>query len=126
MATKYAMIIPVVRVFNNMLQSISGSLELVERRIAQDQVAEAGQYIETAKKAADNAATLTNRMLAFGRRQALQPTVVAPHALLGGMASLIQSGVGPTVRLESRLHEGWTTACDASQLETALLNLALN
>ncbi|MFL5254088.1 MAG: two-component system sensor histidine kinase NtrB [Rhodopila sp.] len=112
--------------FNNMLQSISGSLELVERRIAQDRVAEAGQYIETARKAADNAATLTNRMLAFGRRQALQPTVVAPHALLRGMASLIQSGVGPTVRLEFRLHEGWTTACDASQLETALLNLALN
>src|SRR5262249_17746590 len=95
--------------FNNMLQSISGSLELMELRLAQGRAADSGRYIGTAKKAAGNAATLTNRMLAFGRRQALQPTVLAPNVLLRGMADLIQSGIGPTIRLEFRLHEGWTT-----------------
>jgi PAS domain S-box-containing protein len=113
--------------FNNMLQSITGGLELMESRIAQGRPAEAGRYIATARKAADNASALTNRMLAFARRQALQPTVFDPDTLLRGMTDLIQSGVGPTVRLELNLRDGRSAvACDASQVESAVLNLAIN
>jgi PAS domain S-box-containing protein len=112
--------------FNNMLQSVTGALEMIDRRIAQGRINEAGRFAAAARKAADNAATLTNRMLAFGRRQALQPTIVAPEALLRGMTDLIQSGIGPSIRLELNLHKGWTASCDASQLESALLNLCIN
>jgi signal transduction histidine kinase/CheY-like chemotaxis protein len=113
--------------FNNMLQSITGGLELVERRIAQGHAAEAARYIDLARKAADNASALTNRMLAFARRQALQPTIIAPNALLRGMKQLIQTGVGPTVHVELHLLDGkWSATCDGSQLESALLNLAIN
>jgi PAS domain S-box-containing protein len=113
--------------FNNMLQSITGGLELIERRIAQGRSAEAGRFIEMARKAADNAAALTNRMLAFARRQPLQPTVFNPDALLHGMAELIRTAVGPTVRVELPLDEDTAcVACDANQLESTLLNVAIN
>jgi PAS domain S-box-containing protein len=113
--------------FNNMLQGITGALDLTERRLAQGRPAEVGRYIATARRAADHATALTNRMLAFARRQALQPTVIEPDALLRGMTGLIRSGVGSMVRLELDQADGkWTVACDAGQLESALLNLVIN
>ena len=113
--------------FNNMLQSIIGGLEMTERRIEQGRTNEAGRYLVMARKAADTATALTNRMLAFARRQALQPTIINPDALLRGMTELIKSGIGPAVQLDLRFaNRQWFTACDVSQLESAVLNLAIN
>lgn len=113
--------------FNNMLQTITGGLELMERRVAQGRTEEAGRFIMSARKAAESATALTNRMLAFARRQALQPIVVYPDALLNGMVDLISSGLGPLVYLQLDLKDGkWATQCDANQLESALLNIVLN
>jgi PAS domain S-box-containing protein len=112
---------------NNMLQGVSGSLELMERRIAQGRGNEVGRYADAARQSLERAASLTNRMLAFARRQTLQPKPVDPDALVNGMAELISRSLGPSVELELRLHDGvWKVLCDANQLENALLNLAIN
>jgi PAS domain S-box-containing protein len=113
--------------FNNMLQGIAGSLELMQRRLAQGRVETIGRYITTARQAVDNAATLTQRMLAFARRQALDPKAVEPDRLVRGMEELIRRTVGPQVLLDLHLRDGkWAARCDANQLENALLNLAIN
>ena len=113
--------------FNNLLQSIGSSLEMLQRRIAQARAAEGGRYLETARAGVDRAAALTRRLLAFARRQPLQPRPVDPDALVRGMVELIQRTVGPAVRVELRLRDGtWPVLCDPNQLESALLNLAIN
>jgi CheY-like chemotaxis protein len=79
------------------------------------------------RQAAESAAGLTNRLLAFSRRQALRPTAVEPDRLVGGIEDLIRRTLGPFVDLQLRLRDGrWKTVCDANQLESALLNLAIN
>jgi PAS domain S-box-containing protein len=113
--------------FNNMLQGIAGSLELMQRRISQGRTEEIGRYIGTARQAVDNAAALTQRMLAFARRQALDPKAVDPDPLVRSMEDLIRRTVGPQVQLNLHLRDGrWSARCDANQLENALLNLAIN
>ncbi|WP_051329390.1 PAS domain-containing protein [Geminicoccus roseus] len=113
--------------FNNMLQGISGSLEMVQRRIAQGRVAEIDRYMTAARDAIDRAAKLTHRLLAFARRQDLQPRPIDPLALIRGMKEFIRRAVGPEVRVDLELGEGpWTVLCDANQLESALLNLCIN
>jgi PAS domain S-box-containing protein len=113
--------------FNNMLQGIGGSLELMERRIAQGRTEELGRYITAARQAVDRAAGLTYRMLAFARRQSLQPRNVEPDSLIKGMEELIRRTVGPEIELDLRLRDGaWPALCDPNQLESALLNLAIN
>ncbi len=113
--------------FNNMLQGIAGGLELMRRRIAQGRPEEAARFVAVAQQSVDRAAGLTHRMLAFARRQALNPRPVEPDALVHGIAELIQRTVGPGVQLVLRLHDGvWAALCDANQLESALLNLAIN
>ncbi len=113
--------------FNNMLQGIGSSLELMERRIAQGRSEDVARYADAARQSLDRAAALTHRMLAFARRQALQPAPVDPDALVRGMAELIARSLGPSVRLDLTLRDGvWKVLCDANQLENALLNLAIN
>ncbi len=113
--------------FNNMLQGIAGALDLMERRIAQGRANEISRYVVSARQAVDRAARLTARMLAFARRQALEPTVVDPDRLVRGMEELIRRTVGPEIEVELSLHDGvWQACCDANQLESALLNLAIN
>ncbi|HYZ64512.1 MAG TPA: PAS domain S-box protein [Acetobacteraceae bacterium] len=113
--------------FNNMLQGIAGGLDLMERRIAGGQYAKALQYIGSIRQSLDRAAGLTRRMLAFARRQALQPRPIHPDALVRGMEELIRRTVGPTINLTLRLEDGrWPAHCDPNQLESALLNLAIN
>jgi PAS domain S-box-containing protein len=113
--------------FNNMLQAVSGCLDLMERRIAQGRPQEVDRYLTSARTALNSGAALTSRMLAFARRQALQPTPVEPDALLRSMENLIRRGVGPEVQVELRTDGGDGLAlCDANQLESALLNLTLN
>ena len=113
--------------FNNMLQGISGGLDLMERRIAQGRASEAGRYVAMARQSVDRASALTHRMLAFARRQALLPSAVEPAKLVRGMEELIGRTVGPEVRLVLDLvGSDWQALCDENQLESALLNLAIN
>ncbi len=113
--------------FNNMLQAISGSLELIDRRIEQNRSREAARFVDSARKTVERASALTGRLLAFARRQSLQPSPVVPDALIEGMADLFRQTVGVGVTVELDLQDGaWTVQCDPSQLENALLNLVIN
>ena len=113
--------------FNNMLQGISGCLELMERSILKGRVEETSRYVATARRSVERAAALTHRMLAFARRQALQPRPVEPDALVRGIEELIRRTVGPEVEIQISLGDGvWTVECDPNQLENTLLNLAIN
>jgi nitrogen-specific signal transduction histidine kinase len=113
--------------FNNMLQGIGGCLDMMERRIGQGRTADAARYLPPARQAIDRAAHLTNRMLAFARRQTLQPRAVDPDRLVLGMEELLRRTLGPAVELTLSLHDGvWLILCDPNQLETALLNVAIN
>ncbi len=113
--------------FNNLLAGISGSLELLRIRAAQGRTAELGRYIETALASVNRAAALTHRLLAFSRRQTLDPKPTEVNLLVSGMEDLFRRTVGPGIRVETRLAgELWPTLCDPNQLESALLNLVIN
>ncbi len=113
--------------FNNMLQGISGSLELTRRRMEQGRAADAMRYVESARETVERAAALTHRLLAFARREALQPKPIEPDMLIEGMAELVRHTVGPGVQVELQMGDGvWTVLCDRNQLENVLLNLAIN
>ena len=113
--------------FNNMLQGISGSLELLEMRIAQGRHRDAVFYIGNARQSLERAARLTHRLLAFARRQTLQPVLVEPGRLVRGMEELIRRTVGPAIRLAlDQTDSAWCVLCDPSQLESAVLNLCIN
>ncbi len=113
--------------FNNMLQAISGSLDLMMRRAEQGRAGETVPLMQGARRTVDRAAALTNRLLAFARRQALQPMPVVLDALVEGMADLIRNTVGPGVQVGLDMGDGeWIVLCDPNQMESALLNLAIN
>jgi PAS domain S-box-containing protein len=113
--------------FNNMLQGIGGSLELMQRRLARGQTEDAVRFVQEAQKAVNRAASLTNRLLAFARRQALAPRAVEPDKLLDGVAELLRRTVGPHIDVVLSKHDGvWLIHCDPNELETALLNAAIN
>jgi PAS domain S-box-containing protein len=113
--------------FNNLLAGISGSLELMRIRAAQGRVAEFDRYLETAMASTNRAAALTHRLLAFSRRQTLDPKPTDVNRLVGGMVDLFHQTVGPDIRVETKLaDELWPILCDPNQLENALLNLVIN
>ncbi|RZJ30816.1 MAG: PAS domain S-box protein, partial [Brevundimonas sp.] len=113
--------------FNNLLAGISGSLELLQRRLHEGRLAGVERYIDAAQGAAQRAAALTQRLLAFSRRQTLDPKPVAVNRLINGMEDLIRRTVGPDIEVEVVGAAGlWTTRVDPSQLENALLNLCIN
>jgi len=113
--------------FNNMIQAVSGGLTLLERRIAAGRLEEVGRFVDEMRRALNSAAGQTNRLLAFSRRQALQPERVQPDQFIGGMREFLQRTIGPESRLNLRLGDGkWDVICDAHQLEGALMNLAIN
>jgi len=113
--------------FNNLLAGISGSLELLQRRLHEGRLAGVERYIDAAQGASQRAAALTQRLLAFSRRQTLDPKPVAVNRLIGGMEELIRRTVGPDIEVEVVGAAGlWTTRVDPSQLENALLNLCIN
>ncbi len=113
--------------FNNMLQTISGSLDLMELRTSQGRLEEARLYTVTTRRALERAASLTHRLLAFSRRQALNSREIKPDTLVHDMAELIRRSVGPAINVQVRLSgSGWPALTDANQLESALLNLAIN
>jgi PAS domain S-box-containing protein len=113
--------------FNNLLTGISGSLEMLQMRLARGKVSDLDRYISAAQGAATRAAALTHRLLAFSRRQTLDPKPINANRLVAGMEDLIRRTVGPAIVVETVLSEElWITLCDASQLENAILNLCIN
>ncbi|WP_428376695.1 response regulator [Lichenicoccus sp.] len=113
--------------FNNMLQTMSGGLDLMELRTSQGRLEEARLYAVTTRRALERAASLTHRLLAFSRRQALNAREIKPDTLVHGMAELIRRTVGPAIDVRLRLSgSAWHTLTDSNQLESALLNLAIN
>jgi len=113
--------------FNNLLAGVSGALELIGVRMSQGRVADVEKYVVAAQGATRRAAALTHRLLAFSRRQTLDPRPTNVNALVNGMAELIQRTVGPGISVETvGAASLWPALVDASQLENALLNLCLN
>ena len=113
--------------FNNLLQGITGSLEIVQRRVAQGRTDDLDRFITGASSAANKAASLTHRLLAFSRRQPLDPRPVRANTLVASMEDLLRRTIGEGIELELVLAGGlWVTKCDANQLESAILNLAIN
>ncbi len=113
--------------FNNLLAGISGSLALMRMRTAQGRTAEIGRYIEMAMTSVNRAAALTHRLLAFSRRQTLDPKPTNVNRLVVGMEELFIRTVGPGIQVETKLATDlWPALCDPNQLENAMLNLVLN
>ncbi len=113
--------------FNNLLTGIIGSLEMTRSRVAQGRLGELDRYIDAALESSNRAASLIHRLLAFSRRQTLDPKILDVKRLAASMDDLIRRTVGPGIVVETVMGGGlWKTFCDANQLENALLNLAIN
>ena len=111
--------------FNNLLTPIIGGLDVLKR--SQMGGERERRLIDGALQSADRAKTLVQRLLAFARRQPLQPTAVDVGALVRGMADLVASTAGPQIRVAVEIEDGVAAArADPNQLEMALLNLAVN
>jgi signal transduction histidine kinase/CheY-like chemotaxis protein/PAS domain-containing protein len=113
--------------FNNLLAGIIGSLEMIGRRVEGGRTDSLPRYVNAARDSALRAATLTQRLLAFSRRQTLDPKPTEVNRLVLGMKELITRTVGPAITLKlTATHDLWLTKIDGVQLESALLNLAIN
>jgi PAS domain S-box-containing protein len=113
--------------FNNLLTGIVGALAILQRRVAAGRTEGLERYTGAAITSAQRAAALTQRLLAFARRQPLDPKPVEANRLVAGMEDLLRRTLGPSIDLEVVLAGGlWPALCDPNQLESALLNLAIN
>jgi signal transduction histidine kinase len=113
--------------FNNLLAGITGSLEMLRSRLSQGRIAEIDRYVTAAQGAAKRAAALTHRLLAFARRQTLDPRPVDTNRLIADMEDLIRRTMGPAITVENIGAGGlWTILVDPNQLENVLLNLCIN
>lgn len=117
--------------FNNLLTVVMGGLEAVHKHVALLEPSGPAQRIERSAAlsmlGAQKAATLTKRLLAFARRQPLDPKPVDASKLVTGLADMLQRTLGETVRLETVNGAGlWLTQTDPGELENALVNLAIN
>jgi len=113
--------------FNNLLTGIIGSLDLLRTRLSQGRLSEIDRYVAAAQGASKRAAALTHRLLAFSRRQTLDPRATNVNRLIAGLDDLLRRSVGPTVELKIVGAAGlWTILVDPNQLENAILNLCIN
>jgi signal transduction histidine kinase/CheY-like chemotaxis protein len=118
--------------FNNLLQIITGSLGSLRRRSARwslgaDIARELERFLDGAEEGARRAAALTRQLLAFSRRQPLQPEPVDANRLVARMTSLLTRTLGETIAIDTVLAPGiWRVLTDPNQLESAILNLAVN
>jgi signal transduction histidine kinase/DNA-binding response OmpR family regulator len=111
--------------FNNVLQVVSGNLQLLTAELAGAH--SATRRIDAAMDAVKRGAKLANQMLAFAKRQPLKPTVLSPRRLIDGMSELLHRALGDGVTVETRFPTThWNVLVDRNQLESALLNLAIN
>jgi signal transduction histidine kinase len=111
--------------FNNLIMIVKGNLRLLKRKLGVE-AEHANAYIASADEALDRAAHLTQRILAFSRRQPLTPQRVNLSTLAQGLSELIRHSVGEKVEITMRLNASWSTLCDINQMENVLLNLAIN
>ena len=112
--------------FNNMLSIVMGNLSLASHRLAQGERT-IERYIDAANEGATRAAGLTRRLLAFARRQPLQPAIVNVKTVIAGMCDMLARALGERVQIETALAaEGALTEIDPGQFENAVLNLAVN
>ncbi|MET0240026.1 MAG: response regulator [Sphingobium sp.] len=113
--------------FNNLLTGISGSLELIETRVARGRTADLDRYFDASHKAVKRGAALTHRLLAFSRRQTLDPRPTDVNRLIDELDELVGRTVGPAIQVECVGAVGlWPTLVDRNQLENAVLNLCIN
>ena len=112
--------------FNNLLQIVTGNLEIIGRNLPED-ADRLRRAVDNAASGANRAAVLTQRLLAFSRRQPLDPKPIDVNVLVGGMSELLRRTLGEPIEIETVLAGGlWRTEADTNQLENALLNLAVN
>jgi signal transduction histidine kinase len=112
--------------FNNLLQIVTGNLEILLRNLGSEQP-RLRRVADNAMNGAKRAAILTQRLLAFSRRQPLAPKPIDVNKLVPGMSELLHRTLGETIEVETVLASGlWRVEADPNQLETALLNLAVN
>jgi signal transduction histidine kinase len=113
--------------FNNLLTGITGSLDIIRRRLSSGRTDDIERFMDGASTSALRAAALTQRLLAFSRRQSLHTQSCDGNALVAGMDDLLRRSLGEQVRLEVALDpELWPILADANQIENAVLNLVLN
>ncbi|MBX5138211.1 response regulator [Rhizobium lentis] len=111
--------------FNNLLQVISGNLQLLGKDVAEN--GRARERISNALAAVERGSRLASQLLAFGRRQALEPKVVNIGRLVTGMDDMLRRALGEEIEVETIVSGGlWNTFADPAQIENALLNLAIN
>nr|WP_256476649.1 PAS domain S-box protein [Siccirubricoccus soli] len=113
--------------FNNLLTGIIGGLAMLKLRLEQGRMEQLDRYLTVVQEAASRAAALTHRLLAFSRRQPLDPVATRPNELILGMRELLRRTIGPQISLQEKLAASlWPILCDPNQLENALLNLCIN
>ena len=114
--------------FNNLLTVVLGNLEFVERRVAAARMTgDLAQRLVNMRSATERGAKLTDQLLAFSRRQRLEPKSLDLGEIVAGMHDLLQSTMGGAITIETRLQPGlWPALVDPTQLELAVLNLAIN
>ncbi len=113
--------------FNNLLQGIGGNLDVIQKHVAANRGNDVGRFVASAMGATRRAAALTHRLLAFSRRQPLEPRPLDVNPLIASMDDLLRRTLGEGITLQLALDEGlWHTRCDPNQLENAILNLAIN
>ena len=113
--------------FNNLLTGISGSMEMMKTRMAQGRTQEFDRYFMAAQGALKRAAALTHRLLAFSRRQTLDPQPTNTNRLILGLEELVRRTMGPSIEVEVVGASGvWPILVDPNQLENAILNLCIN
>lgn len=112
--------------FNNMLAVVIGSLNLLKRRLERGDK-DVMRFVDSATEGAERAAGLTNRLLAFSRQQPLAPQPLDVNRLVAGMSEMVRRALGESLQIESVLAAGlWRIHADPGQLESAILNLAVN
>ena len=112
--------------FNNLLTGIGGAVEMVGRRVPEP-TPEVTRFLDLARSGVSRAATLTQRLLAFSRQQPLQIEAIDANKLVSGMSELLRRTLGEKVKVETVLAGGlWRAKADAAQLESTILNLAIN
>jgi PAS domain S-box-containing protein len=112
--------------FNNMLTVIKTAIDTLQRRLSAGE-REVGRYIDAVGRSADRASSMTQRLLAFARRQPLEPKPLDANKLVAGATEMLRRSLPETIAMETALAGGlWLTQADPNQLESAILNLALN
>jgi signal transduction histidine kinase/ActR/RegA family two-component response regulator len=113
--------------FNNLLQGIIGSLDRIKFRISEGRISDLDRFVTGALSSANRAAALTHRLLAFSRRQPVDPKPVDVNQLIVSIQELVRRSLGEAIAIEIQLEDDpWLARCDSNQLENAILNLAIN